>query len=68
MFIANDQEYTDEAEFNEVMQGTFDLQLKEQNIKYLADTDWKVIRELERMYLLGTPINLERELIRDDII
>lgn len=33
-------------------------------LKELAETDWKVIRELERMFLGGTPLNVEREAIR----
>ena len=34
----------------------------------LADTDWKVIRELERKYLAGTPLNTEREALRSAVI
>lgn len=32
--------------------------------KDLMSTDWKVIRELERKYLAGTDLNLEREQLR----
>ena len=30
----------------------------------LVSTDWQVIRELERMFLKGTPLNQEREITR----
>lgn len=33
-------------------------------ITKLNTTDWKVIRELERLYLAGTPLNVEREAAR----
>jgi hypothetical protein len=33
----------------------------------LASSDWKVIRELERLYLAGTDLNLERESLRNSI-
>lgn len=36
--------------------------------KKLANTDWKVIRELERLYLSGTDINTEREGLRNSIV
>lgn len=34
----------------------------------LADLDWKVIRELERLYLSGTDLNAEREALRQSVI
>lgn len=34
----------------------------------LNKSDWKVIRELERLYLSGTDLNTEREALRDSII
>jgi len=37
-------------------------------LRMLKQTDWKVIRELERLYLSGTPLNNEREAARSAII
>lgn len=34
----------------------------------LAELDWKVIRELERLYLSGTALNAEREALRQSVI
>lgn len=34
----------------------------------LDSSDWKVIRELERLLLSGTELNLERESIRESIV
>lgn len=34
----------------------------------LAELDWKVIRELERLYLAGTDLNVEREALRQSVI
>lgn len=34
----------------------------------LGSLDWKVIRELERLMLAGTDLNLEREEIRESIV
>ena len=34
----------------------------------LAELDWKVIRELERLYLTGTDLNAEREALRQSVI
>ena len=36
-------------------------------IKTLNSTDWKVIRELERLMLAGTELNAEREALRDAV-
>ena len=38
------------------------------NKKQLEDTDWKVIRELERLYLSDTELNATREALRTGII
>lgn len=35
--------------------------------KLLNEGDWKVIRELERLYLSGTDLNTEREALRSSI-
>ena len=34
----------------------------------LNGLDWKVIRELERLMLTGTDLNLEREELRESIV
>ena len=34
----------------------------------LYASDWNVIRELERMFLKGTPLNVEREALRDSVV
>lgn len=34
----------------------------------LSTTDWKVIRELERLMLAGTELNVEREALRASVI
>ena len=34
----------------------------------LGSLDWKVIRELERLMLIGTDLNLEREELRASIV
>lgn len=39
-----------------------------ENRQSLADTDWKVIRELERKYLLDTDLSKEREVLRQEVI
>lgn len=36
-------------------------------IKTLNSTDWKVIRELERLMLAGTELNAEREALREAV-
>lgn len=42
--------------------------VNQSNRKQLEDTDWKVIRELERMYLSDTALNTEREELRTSIV
>lgn len=37
-------------------------------LNLLNSTDWKVIRELERLMLMGTDLNLEREALRESIV
>ena len=37
-------------------------------INTLNSTDWKVIRELERLMLTGTELNIEREKLRASIV
>lgn len=43
-------------------------QLNINAINTLNSTDWKVIRELERLMLSGTELNLEREALRKSVI
>lgn len=42
-------------------------QLNTTAINTLNSSDWKVIRELERLMLAGTELNLEREKLRASI-
>lgn len=44
------------------------IEINGKNLKLLARSDWKVIRELERLYLQGTDLNLEREAYRSSVI
>lgn len=37
-------------------------------VSLLNSSDWKVIRELERLMLAGTELNLEREELRESIV
>ena len=60
---------TPEPEFTEK---EIEAQLQEQaNAEaraMLNSLDWKVIRELERLMLIGTDLNLEREELRESIV
>lgn len=53
---------------------TVSTEAREQsNVNYrarlsLGDTDWKVLRELERLYLSGSTLNLEREGLRSLVV
>ncbi len=40
------------------------LEANGENLEALQKSDWKVIRELERLYLQGTDLNAEREAYR----
>jgi len=40
------------------------LEANDSNLVALQKSDWKVIRELERLYLQGTDLNTEREAYR----
>ena len=42
-------------------------QLNANAINTLNSTDWKVIRELERLMLTGTDLNIEREKLREAV-
>jgi len=39
----------------------------QQSRDFLASTDWKVIRELEKLYLSDTELHAERQAVRDSI-
>ena len=65
----------------EYEQIVFDISISDENIekevtKYKAKkaveqlnlTDWKVIRELERVMLAGTELNVEREALRATVV
>lgn len=57
---------------NELSEEELKAQLQEQvNAEArakLGSLDWKVIRELERLMLAGTDLNLEREALRESIV
>ena len=61
------------ATINEDGTITIDTGKKERRIasnvakRYLSEGDWKVIRELERLYLSGTDLNVEREALRNSV-
>ena len=40
------------------------LEVNGENLEALQKSDWKVIKELERLYLQGTDLNVEREAYR----
>lgn len=42
-------------------------QANSEAIQTLNSTDWKVIRELERLMLAGTELNAEREALREAV-
>ena len=60
-----------DATINEDGTITVDTGKKERRIasnvakRSLSEGDWKVIRELERLYLSGTDLNVEREALRN---
>lgn len=48
-----------------------DIERQSQNNQARSDLsrlDWKVIRELERLYLAGTDLNVEREALRNKVV
>lgn len=51
----------------EVIEAERITQLNINAINTLNSTDWKVIRELERLMLVGTDLNLEREKLRESV-
>lgn len=60
-FIVKD--FRTDSEIEEQLQA----QANAEAIQSLSATDWKVIRELERLMLSGTELNLEREALRSSV-
>ncbi len=49
--------------------GTPIREIRNDEARYkLNESDWKVIRELEKLYLADNPIHLERQALRDSVI
>ena len=58
------QEYLELKPTEEQLQA----QANTEAISLLNSSDWKVIRELERLMLAGTDLNLEREALRESVV
>ena len=44
-------------------------EIRNEQARYeLSNTDWKVIRELEKLHLADTPLHISRQALRDSII
>lgn len=56
------------AELNKPTEEQSQVQANAEALNLLNSTDWKVIRELERLMLIGTDLNLEREALRESIV
>ena len=56
------------AELNKPTEEQLQAQANAEAITLLNSSDWKVIRELERLMLGGTELNLEREALRESIV
>ena len=56
------------AELNKPTEAKLQEQLNAEARAKLDGLDWKVIRELERLMLTGTDLNLEREELRASIV
>lgn len=52
----------------QLSQEQLQAQANAEAIQTLNSTDWKVIRELERLMLAGTELNAEREALRASVI
>lgn len=61
-FIVKD--FRTDSEIAEQLQA----QANAEAINLLNLSDWKVIRELERLMLAGTDLNLEREALRESVV
>ena len=69
-YVENIVEATDKVELTKEELTDDELQAKAnaEAIQTLNSTDWKVIRELERLMLTGTELNVEREALRASVI
>ena len=56
------------AELNKPTEEQLQAQANAEAINLLSSSDWKVIRELERLMLTGTDLNLEREALRASVV
>ncbi len=56
------------AELNKPTEEQLQAQANAEARAMLNGSDWKVIRELERLMLTGTDLNLEREALRVSIV
>lgn len=56
------------AELNKPTEAQLQEQANAEARAKLNSLDWKVIRELERLMLAGTDLNLEREALRVSIV
>ena len=56
------------AELNKPTEAQLQEQVNAQARAKLGSLDWKVIRELERLMLTGTDLNVEREALRVSIV
>lgn len=56
------------AELNKPTEAQLQEQANAEARAKLGSLDWKVIRELERLMLAGTDLNLEREELRESIV
>lgn len=56
------------AELNKPTEAQLQEQVNAEARAKLGSLDWKVIRELERLMLSGTDLNLEREELRASIV
>lgn len=56
------------AELNKPTEEQLQAQANAEAINLLSSSDWKVIRELERLMLTGTDLNSEREALRASVV
>lgn len=56
------------AELNKPTEEQLQAQANAEALSLLSSSDWKVIREIERLMLIGTDLNLEREALRESIV
>lgn len=56
------------AELNKPTEEQLQAQANAEALSLLSSSDWKVIREIERLMLIGTDLNLEREALRASVV